>query len=538
MAATEETFPIACKGGLDTTTNTQELLEKPGWATRLLNFEPSNDGGYRRINGYTPIGQIDVNDTSPIKGTYLVDDRAAIVCQGSNVYFSFDLSNWIAINRELDLVTNPTGVDFVQLQAADLKTRENSLHYDFEIFRKGLKVTVVGVSEGHNPFYFEVEGTTLANSTYLYKEITISEGSLVGARRCEKFVDQLVISGMDSAPAEIYVSDILKPDDFEGANASALGFNDEVVGLQMFREDLYVFCKNSIHKVTGLNSGQQKREPVTTRIGCISGDSIRELAGDIVFLAPDGLRTLSATERIGDVNLASLTESVANRLRVLAKQISDYDVVSETLKNKAQYRIFFKSKTGFSRYALIMYMRTDDQTGKVIPEFSELTGFDIAAMHNGFYKGEERTISGDRDGKLWWHDEGSTMNGSNIYFLYETPFFSMGDPAVRKNIHKIVTYMKVEGVTSFNIALKFDFDSTDSYAPAPYPVGPLKAPSVYGSSRYNRNVAYGTEKSPTIATLTEGSGRNMAIRFFPSGEECDPFSLQGFDVLYVPAGRI
>lgn len=540
MAATEETFPIACKGGLDLTTNTQELLQKPGWATRLVNFEPSSDGGYRRINGYKTLGGGTTPgiETTRIKGLTWVDDKAIIACHEGEVYFSYDLTNFVQIN--VVMTDAVVGMNHTELLAATKGDRAGSYHYSFELFRQGTTLTVMGTSEGSAPFWFQVSGTTLENSTYHYKELTLTSGSLTGAMQSEKFKDQYVISGMDQAPAEIYYSDILKPDDFEGANAGSIGFNDIVIGLKMFRESLYVFCRNSIHKVDGLSSGSPQRTPVTTKIGCINGDSIQELAGDLVFLAPDGLRTLSATSKIGDVNIATLSESIASRLRLIAKDIDSYDVRSETLKNKVQYRIFFKGKEGSTvgSYSVIMYTSID-RNGQALQEFSELTGFEIAAIHNGFYQGSERTVSGDRMGNLWFHDEGNDFSGGLIYFLYETPFFAINDPGMRKNIHKLSTYLKIEGDTSFNIALQYDYNATTAYQPAPYSVGPLVAPALYGTSVYTANgVTYGTEKAPVIHTLTEGSGMTMSLRVYPSGKQCDPFSLQGFDVSFVQSGRI
>ena len=35
--------------------------------------------------------------------------------------------------------------------------------------------------------------------------------------------------------------------------------------------------------------------PVTRDIGCVNGQTIQEFAGDLIFLAPDGLRTVAGT---------------------------------------------------------------------------------------------------------------------------------------------------------------------------------------------------------------------------------------------------
>ena len=36
--------------------------------------------------------------------------------------------------------------------------------------------------------------------------------------------------------------------------------------------------------------------PVTKNVGCLSGYSIQEIGGDLIFLAPDGLRTVAINE--------------------------------------------------------------------------------------------------------------------------------------------------------------------------------------------------------------------------------------------------
>ena len=537
MGMMEETFPISCKGGLDNTTNTQDLLAQPNLASRLINFEPSSDGGYRRVSGQEVFGSgvIQGGDLTPIKGLSVVDGKLFIVCQGSKVYVTYDKTNYVQVNKDI------TDGDYAGVQAATELPRPDSVAYKFTVFQQGLEVIIMGVSDGHPPFLLKVSGTTLADSTYTYKEVTLTSGSLTGAFSSEKFKDQYVIAGMTQAPSEIYYSDINATDDFEGGNAGSIGFNDIVKGMRMFRGILYVFCETSIHKVIGLETGSPAREEVTAKIGCIDGNSIQELVGDLIFLSPDGLRSLSATVKIGDVNLELLSKPINSKLEQFTSTIADYTVVSEVIKSKSQYRLFFRSKaSNRPAYSIILRMGINPQTGGVLPQFSELQGFDVHQIHNGLHEGKERTISGDKVGNLWYHDSGIDMNGTQINFLFQTPFFSAGDPAVRKNVHKLLTYLKLEGDTSFNVSLKFDFDDPGTYQPPPYSIGQggtLKAPALYGTAAY-ANVQYGTLVNPRIPLITEGSGKVIAIRIFPSGERCDPFSLQGFDMYLIKSGRI
>ena len=49
-----ESFKVLCDGGLDTSQNHLTLSQnKPGSATRLVNYEVSLFGGYRRIEGFS-----------------------------------------------------------------------------------------------------------------------------------------------------------------------------------------------------------------------------------------------------------------------------------------------------------------------------------------------------------------------------------------------------------------------------------------------------------------------------------------------------
>ena len=54
MPTAWETYPIEIKGGLVTNISPlQQGITAPGTARRLVNFEPSVEGGYKRILGYT-----------------------------------------------------------------------------------------------------------------------------------------------------------------------------------------------------------------------------------------------------------------------------------------------------------------------------------------------------------------------------------------------------------------------------------------------------------------------------------------------------
>ena len=68
----------------------------------------------------------------------------------------------------------------------------------------------------------------------------------------------------------------------------------------------------------------------------MDGASIQEIAGDLVFLSPDGLRTIAGTTRIGDVELGSVSRAIQSIVGNIAAEIDDFVVSSAVLISKSQ----------------------------------------------------------------------------------------------------------------------------------------------------------------------------------------------------------
>ena len=92
--------------------------------------------------------------------------------------------------------------------------------------------------------------------------------------------------------------------------AGSISVDDTVVALKVFRDSLFIFCENRIFKLTGSTSSDFSVEPVTRNIGCINSFTVQEFAGDLIFLGPDGLRTVAATARIGDTELGTISKNI------------------------------------------------------------------------------------------------------------------------------------------------------------------------------------------------------------------------------------
>ena len=73
-------------------------------------------------------------------------------------------------------------------------------------------------------------------------------------------------------------------------------------------------------------------------LGCIESDTIQEVGGDVMFLAPDGLRLLSATDRIGDFGLGVVSKNIQDDLVTFISTNTNF--TSCVVREKSQYRIF------------------------------------------------------------------------------------------------------------------------------------------------------------------------------------------------------
>ena len=117
-----------------------------------------------------------------------------------------------------------------------------------------------------------------------------------------------------------------------------INITEDITGLVVFRNQLIIFTANSIKRLTGKTTADFDLSSITDRIGCINGDTIQEVGGDIMYLAPDGIRLLSATDRIGDFALDIASDPITKDANTFLNSSSNF--TSVLIREKAQYRIF------------------------------------------------------------------------------------------------------------------------------------------------------------------------------------------------------
>ena len=482
-------FGISCKGGLNTNLNQLELLGQPGFAVALSNFEVDPDGGYRRINGYTPFGGGSAarpNSANSILGLQVYAD-GVICASGTNVYFSQDGTSWLQINRAS---VDAAGDNYSTFTGRSAAARTSQGQANFAIFEGNTdygEVVITDEGSGAKPMYFKMTGTgaNINTRTYFAKEITVS--GTVYPKYCVIHDKHLVVAGAATAPNTIYYSGTNDIDDFTSTGSGSIVLDDKVVGIRSFRDDLIIFCTNSIYKLQSINDSSNIRiVPITKNVGCMDGASIQEIAGDLVFLSPDGLRTIAGTTRIGDVELGSVSRAIQSIIGNIAAEINDFVISSAVLRSKSQYRLFY-SKADASTSSSKGVIGTITPNGF---EWSETEGIQAHAFTSGLDKdGLEKTFHGDKDGYVYNHDTGNSFNpagtATDISARYETPFLDFGDAGTRKTINYTKISFTPEGQCQPTLRLRYNYGDTTIPQPPNYTLDQIQEPAMFGSSKFN-----------------------------------------------------
>jgi hypothetical protein len=267
--------------------------------------------------------------------------------------------------------------------------------------------------------------------------------------------------------------------------------------------------------------------PVTREIGCVNGHTIQEVGGDIIFLGPDGLRTVAGTEKIGDVELGTISRQVQPRFEGLT-DVDEFDSV--VVPDKTQYRIFF-SNANITRGNTTGVIAVRKQTY----EFADLRGIRPSSTDFIVDQGESIVLHGEYDGYVYRQETGNDFDGNTITGKYRSPDLSLGDAGIRKNFQRIIINYAPEAAVNADLFVRYDYESPQVPRPAAYPFDTATVVAVYGSSVYG-TATYGGQSNPLIRQPIEGSGFAVALRVNDRGVSA-PYSLKGFQLEFDVGAR-
>lgn len=530
--ARSQPYTVACSGGLVKSVNSIDLLKSPGVAKTLQNFEVATEGGYRRINGYAKYKVGTVTPTQPTGGTTTILGvfpyaDGVVVCAGTDIFFSNDGATWLQINK----LSATNGDDYTTFTGKSVTARTNQGQCSFALFEGAtFDYGELNISDGANVvFSFRMEGTGNLNTrTFFTSEVQVDGTKAV------KYVTvhdhHLIAAGVEDNLNTLYYS---TKNTFSSFNSTQkIAISDQIVGIKGFREDLFIFCENSIHKLININdSSNIAIVPVAENVGCLSGYSIQEIGGDLVFLAPDGIRTVAGTARIGDVELGTVSKAIQPLLISLARNIDDFVISSLVIREKSQYRLFY-TNTGQPNVGQKGIIGTLRPNGF---EWSETIGLEVTSINSNFdNEGIEVYYHGDTNGYVYTHDSGNDFDGSNIDAKYQTPDYDYGDLGTLKTLHYVKLSIAPEGDITPTLRVRYDYDSIDLPQPADYSLS-VDAPSLFGSATFGSSV-FGAGEQPLVRVALQGSGHSNSFRI-ATDDKKSPYIINGFYIDFIPSGR-
>jgi hypothetical protein len=341
-------------------------------------------------------------------------------------------------------------------------------------------------------------------------------------------------AGMSGTPQELVFSAPFNEDDFNSGNgAGSIKVDDAITGLKVFRDSLFVFCQDRIFKITGSTVSSFAVASVSRTLGCLDGFSIQEIGGDLVFLGPDGIRTVQGTARIGDTELGVISKPIQRRFQnIILDRIS-----SVVIRDKSQYRIFTPSSGGVESASpgIIGVIKGNPQ-GQVGWEWSDIRGIKPSCSDSQFINDDELVVHGGFDGYVYKQESGNTFAGTNIQASYRSPDLTLGDAGIRKNMQRINVNYDAEGSVALSLGVKFDFEDPATPQPADYSLTTQSTQAIYGSALYGTGV-YGSDGFPIIRQSIEGSGFTAVVKIDDISSN-PPITLKGFQLEFTPGTRM
>ena len=486
------------------TGTTWSLINTPSFGTVLVNGA-GQTGTSLAVDGLTSIPR--VGDTFKINGVekvYTVTADATVVSTGATLAITPALASSPSDNAAVTWLTmNATSTE----KARFAKYRINNTN----------KIAIVDST--NYPVIWDGSTATRLDSTT----------DLLGAQSAVFHKNHLFLVKDDKLIFTAPFTD----SDFNAANgAGIISTGALITGTIVFREILIIFTERTISQLVGNTLSDFQLQPITRNVGCVARDTIQEVSGDVMFLGPDGLRLLGATDRNGDFNLGLVSKTIQTEMTDLLSSSESFSSI--VIKQKSQYRIFGYSPnvTVSSAKGILGTQVSGETTGEI--HWAELTGIK-AYVADSFYNNQSEIIAfSNTDGFVYKMESGKSFDGQHIPASFATPYVFINDPRIRKTFYKLFLYTDPEGSVSTNVNLKFDFDDKGSIQPTTITLSNTGVSTVgfYGNTtaRYGITV-YGNKLKKLFQTQVVGSGFFVSLQFFSEGTD-PPFSLDAATLEY------
>ena len=408
----------------------------PAYGTVLVNGG-SNSGGTLAVDGLTVAPQIgDMFTIAGVDKVYTVTSDA-----GGTGGQTLAISPNLASTPDDDAV-----VTFISLNREGAG-RTRFAEYNFTGTRK------VAIVDGANPPAL-YDGTS-------FVELTGAPSDVLSATHVTAFKTHIFYGKGDVVS---FTGPLLDSDFTSGNGGGNFRVGGNVTALIPFRESLIIFTDKTIQQITGTALANFALAPISEDIGCIDGDTVQEIGGDVMFLTADGLRLLSATDRNNDFGLGIISKAIQSTLGDFIRSASLF--TSLTIRAKSQYRLFAFNPDQVGAAAKGVIATQFSPQGGTDFQFAEIRGMEVFSASSKMVGANEVIVFSGDNGFLYKMEDGNSFDGSNISAEYLSPYLPINDPRVRKTVYKANLFTDPQGAVNFDFNLKFDFDELNSVQPA------------------------------------------------------------------------
>ncbi len=505
-------FKVFCQGGLNTSRDVLSQGEnQPGSAVSLINYEPAVTGGYRKINGFAN-NYGTVTGTGSVLGVCVADgiNDGILACRKPSSGNNY-LHKWNTSSSAWDAVTtagSPTmvGVTKVRFSKFNFATPK------------------VVLTDGINPAS-TYDGTT-------YTQITHSSAP-TDPKFSAIFQNHLFLAGDPAHPTKLFFSAPLAETDFASSNgAGVINVGFPIVAIKSFRNELFIFGSTNIKKLSGTALANFVLQTVTDDLGCLATDSVIEIGGDLLFLSQDGLRPISGTAKIGDVNLETVSKNIQSIFTDIIFDIDLEGLNAVVIRQKTQFRYFF---AGSDTQGIIGGFR---QTPNGLQfEYSQMLGITATCAASGYIGQNEIVIHGTSAGKVQQQEVGNNFGGDPIFSIFQTPFFHMQDPEQRKIFYNVATYLRSEGDNTIVMSAVYDYEDVDTLNPTNFNLSTAGAAAFFNEATYNSTAIFDGNPSPVQRTNISGSGKSASLKFVTNDTDAS-HSIQGLVITFGVGDRL
>jgi hypothetical protein len=514
MADNLASFKVFCQGGLNTSRDVLSQGEtQPGSAISLINYEPAVTGGYRKISGFS-------NDYGTVTGK--ANTSVLGVCVANGVNDGILACREQTSGNDYLLYWDNTTEAWVNVSTSGSPTMTGVTKVRFTKYNWGSPKVLL--TDGINPAA-TYDGTT-------YTQITHADAPSA-PRLSHVFKNHMFLAGDPSEDTNLYFSAPYDETSFaaaDGAGVINVGF--PVVAIKSFRDILYIFGSNNIRKLAGDNISNFVLQEVTDDLGCLATDSVIEIGGDLLFLSQDGLRPVSGTDKIGDVNLETVSKDIQSIFTDIVFDIDLESLNAVVIRQKTQFRYFFGAADA---QGIIGGFR---QTPNGLQfEYSQMLGITATCADSGYIGQNEFVIHGDSTGKVHRQERGNDFDGEDIFSLFQTPFFHMQDPEQRKVFYTVATYLRSEGDNELVMSALYDYEDVDTLSPTNFTLTTTGAAAYYNEALYNSTAIFDGNPAPVKRTNISGSGKSASFKFVTNDSNAS-HSIQGLVVTFGVGDRL